>query len=827
MFVALAVAGATRAHGAEPCTDVPGTASLVCRTAELAEATLTTGPDVVAATQALAADAVAIADACHAGKTRTVLRALRRQRARVALVTERLAVARDDGRVFGPDASSLAALVRLVDALRRATGERLGRRRCPELVEIITPLPNQAGTVDGPVPFLFAFDAEVDPDSITASVRDARGDGQAPVAVTLTETEGRGTVLCDGATFAVEAATAGGRTDRDEIACGSPPFGADVEVLIEEDVVANALRVTPVRPLRSGATYAMLVTTRLRSARGRKVVASAAFRDALHLAGRAPRGLEAFYAADALDARNPFPSNRLRRLDGTVDLPDGFTARGVPAEPRLDGVRAFLAGLDARAEEHTGFSASTSVVLHFAGPVKLEKAHDTILLVELPAPDAAALAGDPAALAEGLHARGFRPEEIAVATVFTVEPLATELGQIHQQIVTRANTDPPAADFGDPDPGDQRRFGVYESGDPDFAGFFAGPPPASVGMVARGSFPSPDYRDGGRFPDRFLDGSEAPPHVALDFLVATPPGPPPPSGFPTVILQHGFGGDNVFVTDNAADFTAAGLAVIGIPAPEHGPRGDSFLDFFVFDDFNAFGNNFRQSSVDLLQLVRLLEAGIDLTGDTHADLDAGRLGYLGVSMGGVIGAAFCPVESAIDACVLTVPGGKLAQFAGSVSSLATPFLTAFAATAGIPARTCNGGPAGAACTADDECSDGERCVFNDDFVLLLDAALPSFQWQLDPGDGINYVASLRLGPGAPRPLLVQEGVGDVIVANPLTEALGRGAGLSVGRPDASDQGVAGLWRFPPPGGHGIFAQPEVRAQAIAFLASGGTLLPAP
>jgi hypothetical protein len=110
---------------------------------------------------------------------------------------------------------------------------------------------------------------------------------------------------------------------------------------------------------------------------------------------------------------------------------------------------------------------------------------------------------------------------------------------------------------------------------------------------------------------------------------------------------------------------------------------------------------------------------------------------------------------------------------------------------------------------------------------MLDAALPSFQWQLDPGDGINYVAALRFGPDGPRPLLVQEGIGDVIVANPLTEALGRGAGLAIDRADAASTGVAGLWRFPPPGGHGIFAQPAVRAQATAFLVSGGTILPAP
>ena len=93
-----------------------------------------------------------------------------------------------------------------------------------------------------------------------------------------------------------------------------------------------------------------------------------------------------------------------------------------------------------------------------------------------------------------------------------------------------------------------------------------------------------------------------------------------------------------------------------------------------------------------------------------ADLHLDRLTYASINFWAtLIGAAFCPVEPAIDACVLTVPGGKLAQFAGSVSSLATPFLTAFAATAGIPARTCNGGPAGAACAADDECNDGECC----------------------------------------------------------------------------------------------------------------------
>jgi dienelactone hydrolase len=824
-LVGAALLWAVRAVAVEPCTDVPGTATLVCRTAELAERTRTAGPDVAAATNQLAEGAQVVAGACDSGETRSAVRKLRRLRKAAALVGERLAIAREDGRVLGPDASSLVALASLVDALRRSTAERLRRHPCPELLDVLAPRPGAAKQANGPVPVLFTFQDDVEPGGVSVRMRDGRS--ETPVPVSLTATEGRAMVDCRGDTLIVEARATDGRTDVEEIPCGDPGLGAEVEVLIEEDVLPNALRITPVRPLASGATYAVVATTRLRGARGRRVVPSPAFRAALGLGGRGRRGIEARYATAPLDAQNPFPSNRLRRPDETIDLPDGFAARGVPAEPRLDGVRAFLAGLDLLDEEHTGFSASTAVVLQFDGPLKLEKTARAIRFVELPAPDAALLAGDPAALRDRLAARGIAARRLATATVFTVEPLGERLVQVRQQIVERAATAPPLVDFTDPEPSDARRFGIYHPADPEFATFFGGSPPASAGLVARGSFSSPDYRENGRFPARFLDGIDPPPHATIDFLLVTPVGPPPAGGYPTVILQHGFGGDNAFVAANAADFTAAGLAVIGIPAPEHGPRGTSFLDFFVFDDFNAFGNNFRQSTVDLLQLTRLIEAGIDVTGDAQPDLDASELGYLGVSMGGVIGATFCAVEPRIRACVLNVPGGKLAQFAGSVSSLATPFLTSFATDAGIPARTCNGIPTGPACTADAGCATNERCLFSNDFALMLDAALPSFQWQLDPGDGINYVAALRFGPDGPRPLLVQEGIGDVVVANPLTEALGRGAGLSVDRADASPQGVAALWRFSPPGGHDIFTQEEVRAQAVAFLASGGTQLPAP
>jgi hypothetical protein len=175
--------------------------------------------------------------------------------------------------------------------------------------------------------------------------------------------------------------------------------------------------------------------------------------------------------------------------------------------------------------------------------------------------------------------------------------------------------------------------------------------------------------------------------------------------------------------------------------------------------------------------------------------------------------------------VLNVPGGKLSQLAGATSPLAEPFLAAFASAAGISTRVCGGDPTAAACTTDLACG-GAGCLRNPDFTLLLEAGALDWQTQLDPGDGASYTRALRLAPtsGSPRAVLVQEGIGDQIVANPLTEALARALALPANRPDSAPGGVAGLWRFPPPQGHGIFGLAAVRRQAITFLASGGQTL---
>jgi hypothetical protein len=790
ILVALLAAGGLAR--AEPCPDEPGFDGLACRVLALA---VRGEPGAVLARRLERART-----ACAAGRTGLAGRELRAMRWPLARL--------------GGDADVL-----VTDALRRATIDRLRRRPCPELVEVLSPRWREH--VDGGELFvLVRIAADADPGSVTIRLGEGAPAPLDPGRVSDTQAWVRLPCMPAGphSLRVTSRSRDGSIRDVEEIPvlCGGDSvLGAEVETLVTPDYVPERLRVSPVRPLRSGATYALVATRRLRTSGG-KLRASESFTRAAGLeAGRA-RGPRALYSDDPLDPRNPFPSTRLVQPDGTVAIPDGFSARDLPPAPRLNGVRAFVRRLDGLSAEHHGFSPNGYAVLTFEAAIRLDQVRDDRLFLLEVAPGT-----DLPALLDALEReRGLDRRRIAVATTFPVEDLTGELAAIRAQIRSRPA---PSLDLTDPDPDDDRPYGIFHPGDSAFAAFFDGPPPSPLGAMVRGSFRSPDYREDGRFPPRFLDGQATPPAARIDVLLALPARGATPQR--TVIVQHGFGGDERIVAQLAGALTAEGLAVIGIPAPEHGTRGQ-FLDFFVFDDFNAFGNNFRQATVDLLALTRMLDGGIDVDGDGHPDVGTAGLTYLGVSLGGVIGGVFTAVEPEIDAAVLNVPGGKLSQLAGAASPLAEPFLARFAAEAGIPVRTCGADPEGAGCTTAATCPSGTTCDLNPDFIAQFEAAALDQQTQLDPGDGATYAHRLRLDPRAARPaaVLVQEGIGDAIVANPLTEALARAIALPANRADDAAGGVAGLWRFPPPEGHGILGVPSVRAQAVRFLASGGTHL---
>jgi pimeloyl-ACP methyl ester carboxylesterase len=140
--------------------------------------------------------------------------------------------------------------------------------------------------------------------------------------------------------------------------------------------------------------------------------------------------------------------------------------------------------------------------------------------------------------------------------------------------------------------------------------------------------------------------------------------------YPTFIYGHGLGGDKD-EADALAEFGAPiGFAVIAVDAPKHGEHpdntGQDVLEFFglslnLADPLDALKlrDNFRQGTYDRLQVVRAVVEGIDADGDGMTDLDADRFHYLGVSLGGIMGAELSALAPELDTATFIVPGARV------------------------------------------------------------------------------------------------------------------------------------------------------------------------
>jgi pimeloyl-ACP methyl ester carboxylesterase len=71
----------------------------------------------------------------------------------------------------------------------------------------------------------------------------------------------------------------------------------------------------------------------------------------------------------------------------------------------------------------------------------------------------------------------------------------------------------------------------------------------------------------------------------------------------------------------------------------------------------------RQTTIDLMQLVKVLKGGIDANGDGTPDLSTSRIYYAGQSFGGIYGVQLLGLEPDIRAGVPNVPGGPIIEIA--------------------------------------------------------------------------------------------------------------------------------------------------------------------
>jgi dienelactone hydrolase len=552
-----------------------------------------------------------------------------------------------------------------------------------------------------------------------------------------------------------------------------------------------ALLVTPATALRGGRSYALVLTRGVRDAGGAALEPSADFAALLGIDAGSDTGPVALYDDDPETDGNPYPDPRLIRPDGSVHIPDRFALRGLADSPELATARRLLRTNAAAIGEARGFSTTAPMRIALSAPVDLDTVNeDTVLLFER---------RDGGVDLEGLLAAagrlGVPRAAIALAISFRTQPIEDDLLAARERLLELAAAEPFEVDFDDPDPEDDLALGLFGPEDPEFAAFLAANP--EVALVGRGLIRSPDFRDeNGIFDPALLAGERPPEDQQLDFLLTVPLGSGPHR---VAILQHGFAGDNRFVLDLAGLLAREGIAAIGISAVSHGRRGSplALLQATPVQSRELF----RQTHVDLMALVRAIEAGIDVDGDGTPDLETERIAYLGVSLGGIIGATFAALEEKIEAAVLNVAGGRVAFLGDNPGT--RPIFTSYLA------------------------AEADLDVQSPEFEVFLQRSLELGQQALDPADGLNYARYWNLEPlpgFVPRRVLMQEGIGDLLVSNESTEALAAAGGLVADTPQSSAAGVSGLWRFDPPGGHGILARADVRAQAVIFLATRGTVI---
>lgn len=281
--------------------------------------------------------------------------------------------------------------------------------------------------------------------------------------------------------------------------------------------------------------------------------------------------------------------------------------------------------------------------------------------------------------------------------------------------------------------------------------------------------------------------------TVLTFIPATAA---PPAGYPTVIFGHGLGQDRSNLFAIASQLAGRGFASVAIDFVAHGSRAVQVTDAaaagcagspnpkaapqcfapFLSANLAATRDNFRQTVLDLQTLSRALTA-CGTTACGSLKVNPAKIGYTGISLGGIMGTMVTAMVPEVKGAVLSVPGAGLVDVIENTESL--------------PIR----------CSLVNSLIDagvvvGEKWnpVANTGICLTNDwkaqASYKSFasiaRWILDPADTANFASKL-----AGRKVLLQKVTGDKVIPNVTTDALGALAGLA---PKPAVKASA----FPPP-----------------------------
>ena len=280
-------------------------------------------------------------------------------------------------------------------------------------------------------------------------------------------------------------------------------------------------------------------------------------------------------------------------------------------------------------------------------------------------------------------------------------------------------------------------------------------------------FTAQDYRD----PDGFMTADPMSPWELLVsvWMPTTGEGP-----FPTLLMGHGINSSRDMGHGVAKALSDMGIVVVAVDAIGHGDHPTNaelegftgMMSFLGIDaenlrvDGRILRDNLRQSTADRLQLLELLVSDGDLDGDGVDDVDEDQMGYVGISLGGIMGSEILALSERLDVGVLITAAARMTSIFTYASNMAIMM------------------------DVMDSLAGSEVGAWQ---------LISAIQGAIDPGDPMAYaphVISERLNAGPAPHVLVTMAVGDAIVPNEGTRALAQGLGVEVMHPVVQDMGLA-------------------------------------
>jgi hypothetical protein len=369
--------------------------------------------------------------------------------------------------------------------------------------------------------------------------------------------------------------------------------------------------------------------------------------------------------------------------------------------------------------------------------------------------------------------------------------------------------------------------------------------PGVVGAIAFGRYVSPDYLvHPGEYIPPVGTRTGVPAVQGLNevyFNLFLPAGPAPAGGWPVVVYGHSTSANkNEEPLRVAAEMAAHGMATVAINVAGNGfgplgtltvtPAAGAAVTFPAGGrgvDQNGDGliggtegqlaaaprsilaetDAMRQTVADLMQLVRVIQVGMDVDGNGTRDIDAARISYLGFSLGASYGTMLAAVEPAIRSSVLNAPSGSRIE-AGRLRVTQVGFRRAdvgaslAARTPSLingPGVTAIGGVAVAGPFFDENMplrdgvpytvrlADGTNRIIQSPVTNAVAGAMAIqevfewAEWASQVANPVAYSPHLRKDPlpGVPvRPVLFQFSAGDQTAPNPTNAAILRAGDLA-------------------------------------------------